>query len=78
MKRRRSSYLSGLFFNTGNYNERTVDQSFAYTRQFADVTNERLLDDERIENKRKQEEQLKKDEPTNKPNDSQADLPKEE
>jgi hypothetical protein len=55
MRRHRRSYLSGLFFNTGNYDLRSVDDTFGFTRQFADAINQEMMDDERLDRKHKQE-----------------------
>jgi hypothetical protein len=60
MRRHRRSYLSGLFFNTGNYDLRSVDDTFGFTRQFADAINQEMMDDERLERKHKQEEAKKR------------------
>lgn len=76
MKRHRRSYLSGLFYNTGNYDVRTVGEGFGFSRQFTDTINQELMDDERIamerqkaEAQRLAEEQENADKPTENPND---------
>ncbi|SIQ58862.1 hypothetical protein [Pontibacter lucknowensis] len=56
MRRHRRSYLSGLFFNTGNYDVPTVDTSFGFSRQFTDTVSQGLMDDERVEREHQKED----------------------
>lgn len=72
MRRHRRSYLSGLFFNTGNYDVRSEESNLEFTRQFSDAINQEMMDDERIELERRKAEQLKKDQYQ----DQSPDLPK--
>lgn len=58
MRRSRLMPLSGLFFNTGDRREKTVDESFTHTRHYADTINEGMMESDRLEHK-KQEEQKK-------------------
>jgi hypothetical protein len=59
MRRRRSGrgHLSDLFYNTGDMNERTINDSFGFSREFADKTRQEMLSEERIEMKHKREEE---------------------
>jgi hypothetical protein len=59
MRRRRSGrgHLSDLFYNTGDMNERTVNDSFGFSREFTDRTSQEMLSEERIEMKHKKEEE---------------------
>lgn len=79
MRRRRESFLSGLFFNTGNYNLPTVNDSFGYSRQFIDTVNQEMLAEERIEMEHKKaaahEAEEHKDEQADKPVENPDDLP---
>ncbi|WP_242920917.1 hypothetical protein [Pontibacter liquoris] len=61
MRSRRSgrNHLRDIFFNTGDEHEKTVNESFDYSREFIDVVNQEMLDDERVERKHKQEETLR-------------------
>ena len=52
MRRRRLNPLSGLFFNTGDRHEATIDESFGFSRQYADTVSEGLMEDERIAHSR--------------------------
>ena len=64
MRRRRLNPLSGLFFNTGDRHEATIDESFGFSRQYADTVSEGLMEDERIAHKKeemhRQEEEQKR------------------
>lgn len=62
MRRHRRSYLSGLFFNTGNYDVRSEENNFGFTRQFSEKINQEMMDDERIELERKKAAELKQEE----------------
>ena len=55
MRRSRLMPLSGLFFNTGDWQEKTVDESFTHSRHYADTVNEGLMEDERLEQKKEVE-----------------------
>lgn len=59
MRRRGRRSLSDLFYNTGDMYERTVDESFGFSRQFADTVTEGMLEEERIKNKRLKRDQEK-------------------
>ncbi len=62
MRKHRTRYMEGLFYNTGNYHESRMGDAFGFTRQYADTVSQQLLDDERINNLHKKEEQDKIDE----------------
>ena len=47
MKRSRGLPLTGLFFNTGNRFEKTVDESFDYSRDYIDKVTQVMLEEER-------------------------------
>lgn len=51
MRRPRRSSMSGMFYNTGDLSERTVDESLGFTREFTDRTNQEMLTEERLEKK---------------------------
>ncbi|MBC5774171.1 hypothetical protein H8S95_08865 [Pontibacter sp. KCTC 32443] len=67
MRRRRLNSLSGLFFNTGERREVTVDDSFGFSRQFADTINEGMMEDERLEHKREREKNIPVQNPVHDP-----------
>ena len=48
--------LSGLFFNTGDRQEKTVDESFTHSRHYADTINEGMMEGERMEHKKEEEQ----------------------
>lgn len=52
MRRHRLNPLTGLFFNTGDRHEPTIDESFGFSRQYRDTVSEGLMEDERLENKK--------------------------
>ncbi|MEJ8757892.1 hypothetical protein WG947_12835 [Pontibacter sp. H259] len=64
MRHRRLNPLSGLFFNTGDRHEQTIDESFGFSRQYRDTVSEGLMEGERLENKKealhRQEEEQKR------------------
>lgn len=62
MRRHRRGYLSGLFFNTGNYDVRSEENNFGFTRQFSEAINQEMMDDERIELEHKKAAELKQEE----------------
>jgi len=62
------SFLSGLFFNTGNYNLPSVDDSLGASRGFSEGINDEMLREERLEREhRRAREHKLQDEPTDKP-----------
>jgi hypothetical protein len=61
MRRHRRGYLSGLFFNTGNYDVRSEENNLEFTRQFSDAINQEMMDDERLERKHRQEGAVKQE-----------------
>jgi hypothetical protein len=69
MRRHRRGYLSGLFFNTGNYDVRSEENNLGFTRQFSEAINQEMMDDERLEQKHKQEDAMKQE------NDPDAEKP---
>ncbi|PRY10668.1 hypothetical protein CLV24_11387 [Pontibacter ummariensis] len=73
MRRRGRNFLSDLFYNTGDLNERTVDDSFGFSRQFADTVTEGMLEDERIKRARLKREQERAAHPQVPPVDSTAE-----
>lgn len=58
MRRNRRGHLRDLFFNTGDLNERTVDESTRISRDYANSLQEPLLEEERLRLK-KEEEQMR-------------------
>ncbi|MBD1398006.1 hypothetical protein H9Q13_12585 [Pontibacter sp. JH31] len=58
MRRHRRGYLSGLFFNTGNYDVRSEENNFGFTRQFSEAINQEMMDDERMELEHKKKAEL--------------------
>ena len=67
MRRHRTSFLSGLFFNTGNYTLPSVDDSLGVSRRFSDSINDEMLREERLEREHRRAREHKQDEPTDKP-----------
>lgn len=67
MRRYRRSFLSGLFFNTGNYNLPTVDDSLGVSRSFSDGINDEMLREERLEREHNRMAEHKLNEPTDSP-----------
>jgi hypothetical protein len=53
--------MEGLFYNTGNYHRTRMSDVFSFSRQYTDTINQGMLDDERIDNLHKKEEQEKED-----------------
>lgn len=67
MRRHRRNFLSGLFFNTGNYNLPSVDDSLGVSRSFSDGINDEMLREERLEREHSRLTNHKHDEPTDRP-----------
>ena len=67
MRRHRRNFLSGLFFNTGNYNLPSVDDSLGVSRSFSDGINDEMLREERLEREHSRPMEHQHDEPTDKP-----------
>jgi hypothetical protein len=61
MRRPRRSYGTGLISDTWNYNLRTTDDSFDFTRKFTDTVSQEMLDEERIEKKHKTQEEQRQE-----------------
>jgi hypothetical protein len=59
MRRRRSGrdHLSDIFYNTGDMRQRTVDESFGYSREFTDMTRQEMLEGERLQRKHRLEKE---------------------
>lgn len=57
MRRNRRRHITDLFYNTGDLNERTVDESFTFSREFTNTINQEMLEEERIMRKHEQEQQ---------------------
>lgn len=56
MRRNRRGHLRDLFFNTGDLNERTVDESTRISRDYTNSLQEQMLEEERLKMKHKNEE----------------------
>ena len=56
MRRSRLMPLSGLFFNTGDRQEKTVDESLTYSRHYTDSINESMMEGDRLEHKHAEEQ----------------------
>jgi hypothetical protein len=67
MRRHGRSFLTGLFFNTGNYNLPSVNDSLGVSRSFSDSINDEMLREERIEREHRRASEHKPDEPTDQP-----------
>ncbi|MHC2992629.1 hypothetical protein OB13_13935 [Pontibacter sp. HJ8] len=67
MRRHRGSFLSGLFFNTGNYNLPSAGDNLGFTHQFSDALNDEMLREERLEREHRRAGEHKEDEPGDKP-----------
>lgn len=63
MRRRRSGrdHLSDIFYNTGDMSERTVNESFGFSREFTDATNQEMLEEERLQRKHRLEKEQRMD-----------------
>lgn len=61
MRRHRRRESPGLISDTWNYSQRTVDDSFGFTRSFTDTVKQEMLDEERIEMKHKKEEEQREE-----------------
>ncbi|MEJ8801081.1 hypothetical protein [Pontibacter sp. H249] len=61
MRRRRSGrdHLSDIFYTTGDMRERTVDESFGFSRGFTDAVSQEMLEEERIARKHRLEKEQK-------------------
>ena len=68
MRRHIRSFLSGLFFNTGNYNLPNADDSLGTSRGFSEGISDEMLREERLEREhRRAREHKLQDEQLNKP-----------
>ena len=56
MRRNRRKPLDGIFYNTGDMNERTVDDSINVSRSYAESLQEPMFEEERIKHKKEAEE----------------------
>lgn len=56
MRRNRRRPLDGIFYNTGDMNERTVDESINVSRSYAESLQEPMFEEERIKHKKEEEE----------------------
>lgn len=61
MRRHRRRESPGLISDTWNYSQRTVDDSLGFARGFTDTINQEMLDEERIEMKRKKEQEQREE-----------------
>ncbi|MFD3002822.1 4a-hydroxytetrahydrobiopterin dehydratase [Pontibacter toksunensis] len=61
MRRHRRRESPALISDTWNYSQRTVDDSLGFTRDFTDTVSQEMLDEERIEMKRKKEQEQREE-----------------
>jgi hypothetical protein len=60
-RRRGRGHLSDIFYNTGDFNERTVGEGFGFTRQFSDSVRQEMLEEERLKMKHDKEDALRRE-----------------
>lgn len=75
MRRPRRNSGPGWISDTWNYSQRSVEDSFGFTRGFTDAINQGMLDEERLEKKHQKEEEQKREEQIY-PSCSLSDRPK--
>jgi hypothetical protein len=78
MRKHRTSYMEGLFYTTGNYHQRTLGDIFGFSRQYTDTISQEMLDDERINNLHRKEEQDSIDKQKNESGHKQIDKSEDE